>query len=404
MLANLKVPVGWGEILKRTGQETLKDDCLSLAAELAYYFFLALFPALLFLVALASFFPVDNMMDQVIGSLSRFAPPDVLNIIREQIAKIANSGNTGLLTTGMLLTLWSTSAGVMAIINTLNKAYDIEEGRPWWKVRLTAIGLTIGLALFILLSFALVVVGPTLAEKVAEWFHLGQVFVWAWWILQWPVVFGLVATGIGLIYYFAPDAEQDFVWLTPGSVLATVLWILFSLGFKIYVANFSDYNETYGAIGGVIVLLLWFYTSGLAILIGAEMNAEIEHASPYGKDPGEKVPGEKKKLGLAAWREWRGAQEARRTGWPAARAASAGCAAPQPGARPTPRDRARRHHRRHTGVHPRAAASKRLALAPGMGLPTLVHRRLQCRSGARSALRLRRLPRPVPVERHPKRD
>jgi membrane protein len=305
MLANLKVPVGWGEILKRTGQETLKDDCLSLAAELAYYFFLALFPALLFLVALASFFPVDNMMDQAIGSLGRFAPPDVLNIIRQQVAKIANSGNGGLLTTGMLLTLWSTSAGVVAIINTLNKAYDIEESRPWWKVRLTAIGLTIGLALFILVSFVLVVVGPTLAEKVAEWFHLGQVFVWTWWILQWPVVFALVATGIGLVYYFAPDAEQDFVWLTPGSVLATLLWLLFSLGFKIYVTNFSDYNETYGAIGGVIVLLLWFYTSGLAILIGAEMNAEIEHASPYGKDPGEKVAGEKKKIGMAAWRQWR---------------------------------------------------------------------------------------------------
>ena len=305
MLAYLKVPVGWGEILKRTAKETLEDDCLSLAAELAYYFFLALFPALLFLVALASFFPVDNMMDEVIGSLSRFAPPDVLNIIREQLQKIANSGNGGLLTTGMLLTLWSTSAGVMAIINTLNKAYDIQEGRAWWKVRLTAVGLTIGLALFILLSFVLVVVGPTMAEKVADWFHLGPVFVWAWWILQWPLVFVLVATAMCLIYYFAPDAEQDFIWLTPGSVLATVLWILFSLGFKVYVANFADYNATYGAIGGVIVLLLWFYTSGLAILIGAELNAEIEHASPYGKDPGEKVPGQKKKIGLAAWRAWR---------------------------------------------------------------------------------------------------
>ena len=120
-----------------------------------------------------------------------------------------------------------------------------------------------------------------------------------------PVVFALVATAIGLVYYFAPDAEQDFVWLTPGSVLATFLWLVFSLGFKIYVTNFSDYNETYGTIGGVIVLLLWFYTSGLAILIGAEMNAEIEHASPYGKDPGEKVAGEKKKIGMAAWRQWR---------------------------------------------------------------------------------------------------
>ena len=111
MLSNLRVPVGWGEILKRTGKETLADDCLSLAAELAYYFFLALFPALLFLVALASFFPVDNLMDEVTGALSRFAPPDVLSIIQQQILKIANSENGGLLTFGMLFTLWSTSAG-----------------------------------------------------------------------------------------------------------------------------------------------------------------------------------------------------------------------------------------------------------------------------------------------------
>ena len=166
-----------------------------------------------------------------------------------------------------------------------------------------------------------------------------------------------------------------------------VLWILFSLGFKIYVTNFSDYNETYGAIGGVIVLLLWFYTSGLAILIGAEMNAEIEHASPYGKDPGEKVAGEKKKLGLAAWRQWR---ERKKKGEPVGPPPEPPRpVAPPPNlapARPR-RDGARRHHRRRTGVHPRAAAGQRLALAPGMGLPTLVHRRLQCRSGARRALR-----------------
>jgi len=313
MLAYLRVPIGWGEVLKRTFNETIKDDCLDLAAELAYYFFLALFPALLFLVALASFFPVDNLMDQVTAAVSRFAPPDVLQIIRAQIQKIANSQDGGLLTFGMVFTLWSTSAGMVAIINTLNRAYDIEESRPWWNVRLTAIGLTIGLTLFILVSFALVIVGPAFAGRVANWFHLGTAFVWAWSILQWPVVFVLVATGIGLVYYFAPDAEQEWVWLTPGSVLATILWMAFSLGFKFYVARFSNYNETYGAIGGVIVLLLWFYASGLAILIGAEMNAEIEHASPYGKDPGEKVPGQRKKIGLAAWRAWR---ERRKSGKP----------------------------------------------------------------------------------------
>jgi membrane protein len=107
-----------------------------------------------------------------------------------------------------------------------------------------------------------------------------------------------------MIYYFAPDAEQEWIWITPGSVLATVLWLLISLGFKFYVTNFGSYNATYGAIGGVVVTLLWFYVSSLAILVGAELNAEIEHASPYGKDPGEKEPGEKRKLGILAARAW----------------------------------------------------------------------------------------------------
>jgi membrane protein len=133
---------------------------------------------------------------------------------------------------------------------------------------------------------------------------MGPAFAWAWKIVQWPVVFVLIATAVALLYYFAPDAQQDFVWITPGSVLATVLWILASLGFRYYVTNFGSYNETYGAIGGVMVLMLWFYVSGIALLIGAELNAEIEHASPYGKDVGEKVPGEKKLIGPAAQRAY----------------------------------------------------------------------------------------------------
>jgi membrane protein len=304
MFAYFKLPVGWNEILKRTAKEVMEDDILSWSAQLAYYFFLALFPALLFVVALASFFPIENLIDDIIARMSQFTPPDVLEIVRTQLAQIAAGEQGGLLTVGMLLTIWSTSAAMVAIINTLNKAYDIEEARPWWHVRLVAIGLTIALALFILVSFTLVIVGPQLAEKLAESLNLGPVFVWTWWILQWPVIFALVATAIGLVYYFAPDAEQDWVWLTPGSVVATLLWLLFSLGFRFYVVNFANYNETYGTIGGIIVLLLWFYASGLAILLGAELNAEIEHASPHGKEPGEKVPGEKRVIGAAAARAW----------------------------------------------------------------------------------------------------
>jgi membrane protein len=161
------------------------------------------------------------------------------------------------------------------------------------------------MAFFILTSISLVLVGPTFAEHLANQLHIGEAFKWTWWILQWPVVLVLVATAICLVYYFAPDAEQDWVWLTPGSVMATVLWILVSLGFKLYISYFGNYNETYGTIGAVIVLLTWLYLSGLAVLLGAELNSEIEHASPYGKSVGEKVPGEKRRLGVAAEKEFR---------------------------------------------------------------------------------------------------
>jgi membrane protein len=305
MLRAFRVPLSWRELLKRTYSEVLADNCLGLAAQLAYYFFLALFPALLFLVALASFFPVANLMDTITAMLGRVAPYEALKLIQDRIVKISQDKNGGLLTIGMIGTIWSSSSGVTAIIDTLNQAYDIQETRSWWKVRLVALGLTVALAVFILASFALILVGPTLAEKVAVSMHLGPVFEWTWKILQWPVVFSLVALGIAIIYYYAPDAEQDFVWITPGSVFATILWVLISLGFKFYVSNFGSYNATYGTIGGIIILMTWMYVSSLAILVGAEVNAEIEHASPYGKEPGERAPGEKKVIGPAAERQWR---------------------------------------------------------------------------------------------------
>ena len=305
MLTFLKVPLSWREIIRRTFKEAFWDDnCLGMAAQLAYYFFFALFPALLFLVAVASYFPVATLVDDMFRTLSGFVPPEALTIITDQLKKISNDQQGGLLTFGMLVTLWSSSGAMTAIIDTLNSAYDIQEGRPWWKVRLTAVALTVGVSVFILASFALITLGPTFAERVADWFGLGAAFEWSWKILQWPIVFALVSAAIAGIYYWGPDAEQDWVWLTPGAVMATLLWMLASLGFKYYVASMGNYTETYGAIGAFMVLLLWFYITGLVILLGAEMNAEIEHASPYGKDEGEKVPGEKRKIGPARMRAW----------------------------------------------------------------------------------------------------
>jgi membrane protein len=305
MLSRLRVPIGWGEILKRTLAESFyKDDLFSMAAQLAYYFFLSLFPALIFFISIASFFPVTNLMDEVVRSLGRVAPPEVLAFLLDQMKKISNQNQGGVLTLAFLFTIWSTSAAMMSVLTTLNQAYDIEESRPWWKTRLTAILLTIGLALFILTSAALVVAGPELAERIADRYGLGAAFEWGWKILQWPAILLFVITAVALVYYFAPDAEQEFVLITPGAVLATVLWIVASLGVRLYIANFGNYTETYGALAGVMIMLLWFYVSGLCILIGAELNAEIEHASPYGKMPGEKVPGERRKIGVLAEREY----------------------------------------------------------------------------------------------------
>jgi len=304
LLAHLKVPLSWREILTRTVKEAMADNIFGMSAQLAYYFFFALFPALLLLIAMAGYLPEQTLIDQVFKSMGDFAPPDAISIIIDQIAKITAAKPASLLTFGMAAALWSSSSAMSAVINTLNSAYDVEEGRAWWKVQCTAILLTIGVAAFILVSFGLVIAGPTMADKVAVWSHLGPAFAWTWKILQWPLVFVLASIGTALIYYFAPDVDQQWIWQMPGSLLATMLWLAASLAFKYYVVNISSYAATYGIIGSVMVLMLWFYISGAAILVGAEMNAEIEHASTRGKQPGEKVPGQRRIISAAAMREW----------------------------------------------------------------------------------------------------
>jgi membrane protein len=281
-------PIGWTGILKRTSAGVYHGHCLGWAAELAYFFFLALFPALLFVVSLASFLPVQALIDRILDTFVRFAPGDVVAIARNQLVQITHERHAGLLAISFIGTIWSTSSGMTAIIETLNQTYHITEGRPWWRVRLTAIALTIALAGFTLISFALVMVGPDLADQVASGLGLGTLFMRGWTIVQWPAAFALVATALGFVFHFAPDVRQKWVWLTPGSVTATALWLLSSLGFKWYVLHFGNYQKTYGAIGGVIVALLWFYFSGLAVLVGAQLNAVIEEASTDGNLPARK--------------------------------------------------------------------------------------------------------------------
>ena len=290
----LDARVGWWTILKRTFKEVIDDNCLGLAAQLAYYFFLSLFPALLVVVTLTSALPY-HVLDEILAWFARFTPPDVLDIIEAQILQITKGGNAGLLTFGILGALWSSSSAMSAIIDTLNRAYGVKEARAWWKTQVLAVILTIVLSVFMLVSLTLVLAGPEIAEHIAARVGLGPIFAWTWKIFQWPVVFLLISEGFALVYYLAPDVEQRWRWILPGAHIATLLWLAISVAFRFYIVNFGNFNKMYGSIGAVIVLLLWFYLSGLVLLFGAELNSEIEHASPYGKAEGEKVPGERRR-------------------------------------------------------------------------------------------------------------
>lgn len=268
----------WKQILKKTFSEVMRDDATGLAAQLSYYFFLSLFPTLLALVALASLFPLQNFTDDVARLMSPIVPHAVVTLITDQMLAIADRDNTGLLSLGLLTALWSSSAAMGAVVDAMNRAYGIRDRRPWWRIRLVAIGLTTALAFFIMVSLSLVLAGPELADYLTRWFGMSVVFAWTWKIVQWPLIFGLVSMAIALVYHFAPNRKRRWHWLTPGSVTATSLWLLGSLGFRFYLVKSGGYESAYGTLGGIIVLMLWFYVSGLALVVGAELDAEIERA------------------------------------------------------------------------------------------------------------------------------
>ena len=301
MFAYFRAPIGWVALARRTVVDTLDDGVPGLAAQLAFYFFLAVFPALLFLVSLLAYLPVEPALTATLERLRAVLPGDVLSILEQQIEQVLTGAHGGLLTLAIAGAIWSSSSAMTAIIYALNRAYDIEEWRPWWHTRLVAIALTIALSLFVLCAFVLVVGGGDLAAWIATQFGAGPTFERIWSILQWPLALALVVFAVDLVYYFAPNADTEWVWVTPGALLATALWLITSFAFRFYVRNIADYSAVYGAIGGVIVLLLWFYLSGFALLIGAELNAEIDRALPS-RDDQLQGPHHKKKIGPAAER------------------------------------------------------------------------------------------------------
>ena len=210
--------------------------------------------------------------------------------------EVSAASGGGKISFGILAALWAASNGMGAICESLNAAYHVKESRAWWKQRLTAVGLTLALGILIISALVLTLYGGRIADWLAASYGLGGVFTTTWTVIEWPLVLVFLLLGFSLIYYWAPDLrDQDWKWVTPGSVVAVLIWLLVSFGFRLYLHFFDSYSKTYGSMGAVIILMLWFWLTGAAILIGGEINSNIEdtaakHGAPAAKKKGEKSP------------------------------------------------------------------------------------------------------------------
>lgn len=259
--------------LRRLWGKIFEDDVFGRAAQLAYYWLFSLFPLLIFLTALLAYLPIPRKLDYWLGALNNVLPPEAYNLVDRTFHEIVSRQRGRLLSFSILVAVWASSAGMEAIIGSINRAYKNTALRPWWREKLLSIGLTLGLAVFVLTALSLIFFGESLGLTIARFFGLGAAFKTAFNIAQWPLVSILILIGIDLIYYFAPNFKHRWRWFTPGAVFAVVCWLLISFAFRRYVSRFGNYSATYGALGGVMLLMLWFYLTGIAILIGGEINA-----------------------------------------------------------------------------------------------------------------------------------
>lgn len=276
------------DVAKESVKEFLDDDMATYAAALAYQVLLSLFPFIIFLIALLSFLRIPGFFDWLVEQARGVLPQDALGQVTEVIGEVQNQRKGGLLSFGIIAAIWIASAGIRSTMNAMNAAYDVKEGRPAWKRYLMSILYTLGLAVVIVVAVGLMLVGPQVMTWLTEQFGMDQLFVTLWRWLRLPVAIILLMLAVALIYYFAPNVDQQFRFITPGSVLAVVVWVAASLGFSYYVSNFANYSATYGSIGAIIVLLLYFFLSSVVLLFGAEVNAVIEHKAVEARNPDEK--------------------------------------------------------------------------------------------------------------------
>lgn len=265
------------EIGLRTWREANEDNIFGRAAELAYYFLLALFPMLIFLTSMVGFLP--GAQEGILNAVAKVAPSDAMRLVRETLNDIVSNRSGGLLSFGILGTIWAASSGTSAVMEALNDAYEAEEGRGFVKLRLLAIGMTVALALLIVGGTTLIMFGDRFAVWVADAAGLGPTFATIWHYVDYAIGLALLFIGLQVIYYFAPNIKQDWEWVTPGTVVAVTALIIVSFLFSLYLRFAPSYSATYGSLGAVIILMLYLYLIGLVVLIGAEINSEIRKAN-----------------------------------------------------------------------------------------------------------------------------
>jgi membrane protein len=283
--------------LLRTVKEFKEDKLQHWAAALTYYAVLSLFPALLVMVALVGLFAnpdtVTRFLTDVVAALG---PETAVDTFKDPIESVtADRGAAGIIAiVGVASALWSASGYVGAFTDASNVIYEVDEGRPLWKLKPLQLFVTfVCISLVAVTALALVVSGP-LAAAVGDALGLGDAAVTAWQIAKWPILLLLVLLILHVLYFMSPNARVSGKWISPGAVLTLVVWIIASVGFAFYVANFGSYNKTYGTMGGVVVFLLWLWLTNIAVLLGVEFNAEIERTREIKRG----VPGAREELKL----------------------------------------------------------------------------------------------------------
>jgi membrane protein len=278
--------MGLLEVVRKSVSDFIDDDMSTYASALAYQVLFSIFPFIIFLIALLGFFHLPQFFDWLREQGEYFLPEQATQPVNAVIVELQRQSG-GLLSVGVLLALWSASAAVRATMNALNVAYDVEEGRPAWKLYPLSIIYTIGIAAMLILAAALMVVGPQAMQWLAQKFGVENIFVTLWTWLRLPIALGLMMLVVAVIYYVAPNVKQRFRVITPGAVVAVVVWAAISIAFDLYVKNFSNYSAMYGSIGAIIVLLLYFFISAAVLLLGAEVNAVIDGHGAKGVKPRE---------------------------------------------------------------------------------------------------------------------